>query len=185
VVKNQFFTKVIFPYSIRFKEKLRVDVMVYNYVDTKEALDVKVTLSDPDNKNSFRFFENECSSTASLDTKPSKPVKVPYDNARKVSFYIQAGSDGKEYEKIIRIRIEASAVTRHGEKYEDKMIRRLRVEPAGVKTYDIEVKNYNLKPEHGTRIDSILKNVTGTDEYPKFILKIAGDYLSEEEQEYE
>jgi len=179
VVKNEFFTKLVLPYSIRFKEKLRVDVMVYNYVDNKESLDVKVTLSDADNKASFRFFDKECSSTPSTETKPSKTVKVPYENGRKVSFYIQSGAERTKFEQIIRIRVDATATTRHGVTYQDKMIKKLKVEPIGVKVYDIEVKDYNLKPEQATKIDAISKNVTGTDEYPKFIVAIAGDYMTD------
>jgi len=178
VIKNEFFTKVDLPYSIRFTEKLRVDVMVYNYVETKEALDVNVIIFDAENKNSFRFFDTECSSTPSAEKKPSKTASVPHDNVRKVSFYIQAGSDRREYEKIIKLRIDTTATNRHGEKFEDKMIRRLNVEPVGVKTYDIEIKNHNLKNE--MKMDSVSKNGTGTDEYPKFIVEIAGDYLTDD-----
>jgi len=178
VVKNEFFTKVVLPYSIKFEEKLRVDIMVYNFVETKEALDVNVIIYDAENKNSFRFFDGECSSTPSNDTKPSQTVKVPYDNVRKVSFYIQGGSDRKDYEKTIKLRIEAKATTRHGEKFEDKMIRKLRVEPVGVKTYDIEIQNHNLKNE--TKIYSVSINIIDTDENPKFIIGISGDYLTDD-----
>ena len=178
IVKNQFFTKVVLPYSIRFKEKLRVDVMVYNYVDTKEALDVKVNIYDQDGKNSFRFFDNECSTTASTETKPSKTVKVPHDNARRVSFYIQSGADRTKFEQIIRIRVDATATTRHGDKFEDKMIKRLRVEPIGVKTYEVDPDSFNLKSK--TKSKALYKNVTNTDEYPKFIVEIAGDYLTDD-----
>ncbi|KAL7011371.1 hypothetical protein ACKWTF_014240 [Chironomus riparius] len=180
IVKNEFFTKLVLPYSIRFKEKLRVDVMVYNYVENKEALDVTVNMYDHDNKKSFRFFESACSTTASTATTMTKTVSVPHDNAKKVSFYIQSGAERTKFEQEIRIRVDATATSRHGTKYSDKMVKRLKVEPIGVKVYDIQTKNYNLKPSQATKIDSVKKNVTNDDEYPKFIVEIAGDYMTDD-----
>lgn len=179
-VKNQFFIKMVLPYSIRFKERLRVDVMVYNYVNTKETLDVTVSLFNTDNKNNVRFYDNECSSTASTNLKPTKTVSVPYDNARKVSFYIASGADRTKFEQLIKIRADASAVTRHGARYVDKILKKLKVEPIGVKTYEIESKSYNLKPTNPPVRHFMYKNVTNSDEYPKFIVEISGDYLTDD-----
>ncbi|CAG9810260.1 unnamed protein product [Chironomus riparius] len=180
IVKNQFFTKVVLPYSIRFKEKLRIDVMVYNYVESKEALDVKVSMFDYEGKSSFRFYDTECSTTASAETKPSKTVSVPYDNARRVSFYIQSGADRTKFEQLLKIRVDAVAKTRHGETLQDKLLKKLRVEPIGVKTYEVETESYSLKPSQAAKVKALYKNVTNSDEYPKFIVEVVGDFLTDD-----
>jgi len=180
IVKNQFFIKSMLPYSIRFKEKLRLDIMVYNYVDTKETLDVSVSMFDQEERNNFRFYDTECSSEPNTNTKPTKTVSVPHNNARKVSFYIVSGSDKTKFEQLLKIRVDASATTRHGTKYYDRILNKLRVEPIGVKTYEIQTKNYNLKKQNNDIAVITEKNDTNLDEYPKFIVEIAGDYLTDD-----
>ncbi|XP_070504804.1 thioester-containing protein 1 allele S3-like isoform X1 [Chironomus tepperi] len=183
-VKNQFFTKIVLPYSIRFKEKLRIDVMVYNYVDSQEPLDVTVKMWNGAAKNDemkeFRFYDTECSTTASTATSMSKTVKVPYDYAKKVSFFIQSGADRTEYAEMLKIRIDANGITSNGHKFVDKILKKLRVEPIGVKVYDIDVKNHILNKSSAPKIDTLKKNVTNGDEYPKFTVEIAGDYMTDD-----
>ncbi|XP_070504812.1 CD109 antigen-like [Chironomus tepperi] len=183
-VKNQFFTKIVVPYSIRFKEKLRIDVMVYNYVDSQETLDVTVKMLNGEKnetiKKEFRFYDTECSTTASTATTMSKTVKVPYDYAKKVSFFIQSGADRTEFAEMLKIRVDANGITRSGKNVSDKIIKKLRVEPIGVKVYDIEVKSFKLKENDAPKIETMTKNVTNGDEYPKFIVEIAGDYMTDD-----
>ncbi|XP_070504791.1 thioester-containing protein 1 allele S3-like [Chironomus tepperi] len=183
-VKNQFFTKIVLPYSIRFKEKLRIDVMVYNYVDSQETLDVTVKMLNGEKnetiKKEFRFFDTECSTTASTATTMSKTVKVPYDYAKKVSFFIQSGADRTEFAELLKIRVEASGTSRSGKNVGDSIIKKLKVEPIGVKVYDIEVKSFDLEEKDAPKIETLNKNVTNGDEYPKFIVEIAGDYMTDD-----
>ncbi|XP_070504792.1 thioester-containing protein 1 allele S3-like [Chironomus tepperi] len=183
-VKNQFFTKIVLPYSIRFKEKLRIDVMVYNYVDSQETLDVTVKMLNGEKnetiKREFRFYDTECSTTASTATTMSKPVKVPYDYAKKVSFFIQSGADRTEFVELLKIRVEAAGTSRSGKNVSDSIIKKLKVEPIGVKVYDIEVKSFDLEEKDAPKIETLNKNVTNGDEYPKFIVEIAGDYMTDD-----
>ncbi|XP_070504806.1 CD109 antigen-like [Chironomus tepperi] len=179
IVKNEFFTKVVLPYSIRYKEKLRIDVMVYNYIEKNEALDVTVMLTDFESKKSFRIFDSECSNTPIATDKPTKTVKVPFNNAKRVSFYIQSGNDKAKYEQTMKIRIDANGKTRDGTSYSDKMVKRLRVEPIGVKVYDITSDSFIVRKGH-EKVKELSKNVTNGDEYPKFIVEIAGDYLTDD-----
>jgi len=180
IAKSQFYIQTFFPFKIKFGEVIKVDVMVYNNINNKEALDVKVTIYDADNIKSLTFYDNECSSKPNNDTKPLKSIQVPYDNVRRVSFYIQANSDKTAYTKFIRIRIDSNAITQNGEVYMDKKMRGLRVEPIGVKNYQITSKSYNL--EQGKILQDIfsLQDKINSEEYPKITFEVAGDYLTDD-----
>jgi len=179
VVKTQFYIQAISPYIIKFGEIIKVDVMVYNYVDNREALDVKITMFDSEKLNSLKFYDSECSLTPNNETKPSKTIKVPNENARKVSFYIQPTSSQQNFEERIKIRIDAIATSRHGERFEYKMIKSLRVEPVGVKTFNVISENYNLAKNSKEIVHYIENDLVNKEEHKRYITEVAGDYLTE------
>lgn len=179
IVKNQFYIQAFLPYKIKFGEIIKVDVMVYNYVNNREALDVKITMFDSEKLNTFKFYDSECSLTPSNETKPSKTIKVQNENARKVSFYIQPTSSKQNFEERIKIRIDAIATSRHGERFEYKMIKSLRVEPVGVKTFNVISENYNLAKNSMEIVDYIENDLVNNDGYKRYITEVSGDYLTE------
>ena len=178
IVKNEFFMKIFLPYSIRFKEILRLDIYVYNYINNGKSLEVNVTLK---NDNQFQFVQyNGCDVTYYSAVYSSQTVTVSHNDVRKVSFYIKSRTDKAEYEQRIIIFTKAVGVDNDNQEYVDTMRTFLSVEPIGVKIYDIETKNKKLvktlKP-----IEVINQaNLTKYEEsHPRFSVAISSDYLSE------
>ncbi|CAG9810263.1 unnamed protein product [Chironomus riparius] len=180
IVKSQFFIRMNLPFVIRFKEKLKVDVMIHNYLGINETLDVNVDMYDHDGHNRFKFFETACSTTASTVKKMTKTVGVPYDEPKIVSFYIQSGTNETYIYQEFKIRVDASATSSRGDTYSDGVLKKLKVEPVGIKIYSYENKKFNVKPSQVPHVDRMQKEVTKSDEYSRFFVNIAGDFMTDE-----
>lgn len=77
---------------------------------------------------------------------------------------------------MLRIRIDAIGKTKNGEPYKDSMIKELRVEPIGVKAYDITSQSFRLRTNEPKDIS--FKRESSYD-FPKFKVVIGGDYLTD------
>jgi len=99
VVKKNFFTKLSLPYSIRYKEKLRVDIVIHNYIDPKENLTVDVTMFERGPKKHLKFYDNLCATTPNSIREPVETVTVESFQVKRVSFYIQSNSGNEEFEQ--------------------------------------------------------------------------------------
>lgn len=102
-VKNQFFTQLSIPYSIRYGEKLRLDIIIHNYVNSEETLTVDVELYEivEGKKSSLQYFKNQCDVDPMQSVRPNQSISVPYNQVRRVSFYVQSKS-GKD-EQFVQI----------------------------------------------------------------------------------
>lgn len=187
VVKNQFFIQVLLPYSVRFKEPFRVDVLVHNYVDTSESLNVTVSISG---SNDFiRFYENKCSKIPSVDKILTKSITVPENNVKRVSFYLHAGNDRQEILEHAELKIDTIAQAENGDIFNDKVTKKLNVEGSEIKKYIIEHEYHILKSTSSVINIPLSKNVSSDEKYPKFSVEITGAHLTDElknaELEYE
>ena len=63
-------------------------------------------------------------------------------------------------------------------KVEDIMTRKLKIEPVGIKTYEIESKSFRLSSKINNTYDEI-KNYDASNGFPKIRFAISGDYLSD------
>ncbi|KAL7011301.1 hypothetical protein ACKWTF_014218 [Chironomus riparius] len=185
-VKNDFFLKMILPYSIKFEEVFRLDILAHNYLKIKSPINVKVELYDPDLKE-FEFVEYEGTTpTFKRVKKSAQTVTVPHSNLKKVSFYIRprsSNNQGQGYPRFMILRIYGEAKDSKGNVYKDIVSKKLRVEPAGIKIYQIENKVYELDGSKDHHYEITLGSVqnleqTGID-YPKITMAVAGDYLTD------
>jgi len=186
IVKNQFFIDMILPYSIRFQEIFRLDILVYNYIDTKQQLEANIELSSSGGKE-FEFVEYQGDHPVFKNNKKqSKSVTVPHSTLKKVSFYIRRLPNNKKtegFEKFMKIFVYGSATDKKGNIYKDNVKKKLRVEPAGVKVYQILNKVYELDgsrdQKHEISIGSVEQLAEDFAGFPKVSLVIAGDYLTD------
>ncbi|CAG9810251.1 unnamed protein product [Chironomus riparius] len=174
IAKKPFFTKLSVPYSIRYQEKLRLDIMVYNYIDSNERLEVTVKIRE-EGLQSLIFYDSLCSTTPSTNRSPSKTVAVRNQEAKRVSFYIQSNSQNDKIKQFPTINIKAKGRTPRGKTFEDNMSKPIRIEKIGVKTYDVESKSHRLKPKE-LKEDIVSINIKG--DFPKIRVAISGDYLT-------
>ncbi|KAL7011283.1 hypothetical protein ACKWTF_014214 [Chironomus riparius] len=175
-VKNEFFIKVNLPYSIRYKEVLKLDVLIYNYVESYEQLQVTFDLKKNSNFQVVRYSSN-C--TALVDQNNIWTALVQPMQVQKVSFYIQAGSvDSSDFEakmSTIKLLMTAIGTTESGITYKDIIEEELRVEPIGLRLYDITDSKFYLDKSSTSR----KFEYTGADEYSRFSAIVSGDYLSD------
>lgn len=184
-VKNQFFIELVKPYSVRYNETLRLDILVYNYAKSGKELTVKVDLHNIKGVQ-FEIIEyTGCNPTSRKNVKTvTKTIKVPHEMVKKVSFYIlpnlKTVSAQKNFFKFTNIRVDATATAPGEDNLKDTIKEKLLVEPIGVKTYDITNKNYLLKSGHKPNKNHQKIDFTNNErEYPRIKLAISGDYLSD------
>jgi len=80
---------------------------------------------------------------------------------------------------IIKIKIEATATAKYGSRLEYKMIKSLRIEPIGVKTFNVISENYNFAKNSKEIVHYIENDLVNKDEHKRYITEVTGDYLTE------
>lgn len=184
-VKNELFMKMIIPYSIRFNEVFRLDILVYNYANDKSPLDVKVDLYSKINEiEQFEFIEYQGDQPTVINTpKMTKSVTVPHSNLKKVSFFIRPRVNKNREKGFVRLYAYGNAKDKNGKNIKDKVQKKLRVESAGVKIYDIHNKIYELdgskEQTHQISVGSVQQLSENFDDFPKMSMAVAGDFLTD------
>lgn len=184
-VKNQFFLELSLPYSVRYNETLRLDVLVFNYAETEKELTVQVDLHNLKGVQ-FDFIEySGCNAIGQKNDRiESKIINVPHEMVKRVSFYIKPNlktiSAQKGFLKFTKIRVDAKVISPNDLDLKDSITTKLRVEPIGVKIYDISTKSHQLVPNKDPKYDHQKIVLTdNTSEYPRMKLAISGDFLSD------
>ncbi|KAL7011093.1 hypothetical protein ACKWTF_014086 [Chironomus riparius] len=93
-VKMNFFIKINLPYSIRYKEILQVDVLVYNYVEKSKKLTVDVKLENLDKKHpktgatikEFEFIDQNSCTQSKKDSETRSNIEVQERTVKKFHF---------------------------------------------------------------------------------------------------
>ncbi|CAG9810781.1 unnamed protein product [Chironomus riparius] len=182
-VMNEFFVEINLPYSIKFKEVLRLDILVFNYVESRDNLDVDVHLINA-NGNQFQFIEYSkvkgvCTAIPNDNLISSTFTKVPYTAVKKVSFYIRSSVvEGKSNNipKELDIIVRATASGRYLRTYEDSVEKKLLVEPVGVRDYSIFTEDYVL---NGEKTQELTHHANFTDGLTGLDVIVGGDYLGD------
>jgi len=123
IVKYQFYIHALMPSTVKLGEIAKADVMIYNYVESKEALNVKVAMYFQKNINNFKFYDSKDSPRNR--TRHSTTINVPYNDVRKISFYFQSSLEGGNFEG--KTMIVATATNRLGKQFVDKILRVLQI----------------------------------------------------------
>ncbi|XP_070504802.1 CD109 antigen-like [Chironomus tepperi] len=182
VVKNEFFIKFSLPYSIRHKEVLKIDILVFNYIKSNQEVNAKVYLINSKGTE-FQFVEyanknNSCVPSYNNNRHSSKDLTIPGTDMKKVSFYIRSNPSDTDFssEKFKNIRFYAEGTDKKGKKYKDAAQKKLRIEPIGVKLYDIDTATHVLS---GNRAMTVFENSSNKSDTSTQCI-ISGDYLSDE-----
>lgn len=152
-VRNNFFIKFDLPYSIRTKEILKIDVLVFNYLNNAQPIDVKVVMKNPNIKE-FQFVEygkngTSCEPIFNNKTQIMQNVKVPKLEMKKLSYYVRVNVkvDKSNEERIFKILCAALATDSSGTKYKDAVRRSLKVKPVGVKLQTVQPYDFIIEDQ--------------------------------------
>lgn len=150
-VRNDFFIKFDLPYSIRTNEILKIDVLVFNYLNEAQTIDVKVMMKNPDIKE-FQFVDygkngKSCEPIFNNKTQVIQNIKVPKLEMKKLSYYVRVNvkGDRSNEERIFKIHCLALATASSGTKYKDSVKRSLKVRPVGVKFQTVQPYDFIIK----------------------------------------
>jgi hypothetical protein len=185
IVKNEFFMKMILPYSVRFNEIFRLDILLYNYVETKSQLKVRVNIYNKvKNVEQFEFIEYQGNQPiVSNSSKMTNSATVLHSNLKKVSFFIRPRVNKLHNPGYVQIYAFGEAVEKSGTIHKDKLRKNLRVEAAGVKIYDIRNKIYELdgsRDQHHEISSGNIEELTlDSAGFPKISMAVAGDFLTD------
>lgn len=181
IVKNEFFIKFSLPYSIRHKEVLKIDVLVFNYIKNNKEVSTKVTLINSKGTE-FQFVEysninGSCIPSYNSNRQFFKELTIPGTGMKRVSFYIRSVPTDTDFssEKLKNIRFYAEAIDKKGRKYKDAAQKKLRIEAIGVKIYDINTATHVL---NGNRETTVFENNSNRSDSSTQCI-VSGDYLSD------
>jgi len=151
IVRNDFCIKFSLPYSIRFKEILRIDVLIFNYLDDDKPLNVKLIIRNQDIKE-FQFVEygkngELCEPTYNNMTQILQSVKVPRMEMRKLSYFIRVNLKEDNEETSSRIQALAVATDSKGKIHRDGVQKTLKVKPLGVKVQNVRSFDFVVENE--------------------------------------
>ncbi|CAG9810246.1 unnamed protein product [Chironomus riparius] len=180
LVKNDFFIKFSLPYSLRYKEILRIDVMVFNHNRNNQKVAAKIKMLNLRNDltQPFEFVEyDNCTAMFNTNRNMIHEIEVPSAGIKKVSFYIRSSPTDNDFtkEKYINIIVTAEATDKSNNKFKDSVRKSLRIANFGVKLMDIHSVGYTLS---GNKFNSVF-STNNSDTYTNSYCVVSGDYLSE------
>lgn len=185
-VKNEFFIKMMLPFSIRFKEELGLNILIYNYAEHKKPITVSISLHNDDKHFQFvEFSKSQQRCTPSYNYKNITTISnivVPPSGVKKVRFYIRSHPDFNKFKGLYKeIALLANAEGVYGGKiYVDKVKRKLKIEQFGVKQFDLNQQSLKLvKNKAQTWMPIIAEPDNTTGEFSRISSFVTADYLSD------
>lgn len=155
VVSQNFFVELNLPYSIRFGEVLKLEVIVFNFYKKQDTLHPKVTVysrnlgrnddgasansDEIDNESEFDFYEGSSvngicklkkSITENDEEESSQVIQVNPNSGTKVHFFIKPRRAGS-----INITVKAEFTNKRKKNVFDEVVRNLTVEHEGITQY--------------------------------------------------
>lgn len=149
-VFQEFFIKLLLPFSIRFGEVLRIEVTVFNFITRQKGpIEVEVKMFT---EGDFEFVEattvgKTCRVSNLKENFIMKTLKVDAGSGGLTFFLIRATALGE-----IKLKVKASA-----EGFEDEVEQFLRVESEGMTHYRNEPKLFDLRNSSFVSFDFELK----------------------------
>ena len=137
-IDHKIILKTILPSSIRYMEVTKVEVMIYNNINSKNPLDVEINLTNDSKHSKFRFFNNNLD--PKIATELTEVITVPNDQPKLFSFYIHT-EDKINLNDILNIKIIASVIS---ENYQCFLTKRVKVDPPLARIYHEDTNSYTL-----------------------------------------
>lgn len=153
VVSNQFFVSLNLPYSMRFGEILKLDIIVFNMMNNPQEIDANVEIiKSVAGKEQFKVveFKTPGSCGVSLNNQNTKTIKIPHRAGSRTFFQIDPSVIGR-----MKIRVKVST-TVGGVLHQDAVEREIIVENEGISYYITD----NHEIDYKTRNSSTLPTRT-------------------------
>jgi hypothetical protein len=148
IATQEFFVKMSLPYSIKFGEILKIDLVVFNYVKSGNDLKVKLKLFDDD----FSIVELKNAETCEIID-----VSSNQDNAGEISFELALNSGitksfyikPTEQKRKINLKVKALATETQNrrKRYSDAIEKTLNVIHEGATHYKGEMKTFDFSTQ--------------------------------------
>ncbi|CAG9810266.1 unnamed protein product [Chironomus riparius] len=133
--------EIILP-EIRYMELTKVDVMIYNNINSRMPLNVELNMISNCDRCDFKVYNDKCGTSDSVFP---KIISVPHATARLFSFYTQTSSNLRNLNDLLHLKLKASIKSENNECFLTKSVN---VKSPTVKTYDIETNKFNLRPSN-------------------------------------
>lgn len=182
IVKNSFFLDMNLPYSIRYTEVLKLEILVFNYIDTKEEVTVDLKLNNLNDGMEFQFVDYSSSCTPSYHdgSVATAKVKVPTNGASTVNFYIRSHPSNNKFDinkqKTMTIDIEATTKSSDWTTYKDHVQKKLIVDPVGVKVYMVSSDFFKLD---GGTTNPHIQQTNYSQDLSNIDVIVTGDFLTD------
>lgn len=182
IVMEEFFVELNLPYSIRYTEVLKLDILVFNYVDTRDTITVDLKLNNINDGMEFQFvdYSSDCKPSYHDGSVASTKVTVGPNGMSTSHFYIRSHPNNNEFngkkQKLMTLDVEATAKSASGRTYRDHMQKKLIVDPVGIKVYMVLSDFFKL--EGGTTTPHI-QEANFTQDLSNTDVIMTGDFLTD------
>ena len=182
IVMEEFFLEINLPYSIRYTEVLKLDVLDFNYVNTKETINVDLTLNNLNDGMEFQFVDYTPDCTASYHDGASASLKVTVEanGVSTVHFYIRSNPQNSEFDdmkqKLMTLDVEATAKSSSGRTYRDHLQQKLIVDPVGIKVYMVMSDFFKLD---GETTNPHVQTANFSEDLSNIDVVVTGDFLTD------
>lgn len=148
-IKIKFFMEINLPYSVRFKETIRIDVLTHFYSENVEYVNATVALFSSIGFSFVNYTkENNICFLSKIDKKlQGRALIIPNRSVKRASFYIQPIENSTDSNIIRNIKMSffAKGIDSNGSIFYDRIIKYLRVEPFGIREVKVNPFNGELK----------------------------------------
>ncbi|KAL7011176.1 hypothetical protein ACKWTF_014135 [Chironomus riparius] len=182
IVMEEFFLEMNLPYSIRYTEVLKLDILIFNYVDTKETITVDLKLNNLNDGMEFQFvdYSSDCTASYHDGTEATAKSSVEANGVSTVHFYIRSHPLNNEFDelkqKLMTLDIEATAKSTDGRTYRDHVQKKLIVDPVGIKVYMVMSDFFKLD---GETTNPNIQTANFSQDLSNIDVVVTGDFLTD------
>jgi hypothetical protein len=182
IVMEEFFVEMSLPYSIRYTEVLKIKLLVFNYIDTRETITVDLKLNNLNDGMEFQFVDYSpfCEPTYHDGTSATVKVTIEANGVSTAYFYIRSHPLNNDFDgsrpKTMTLDVEATAKSSSGRTYRDHMRKELIIDPIGVKIYTVLSDFFKLD---GGTTNPYIQQANFSQDLNNIDVIVTGDYLTD------
>lgn len=182
-VMKEVFVELKLPYSIRYTEVLKLEILVHNYVSTREQIHVDLKLNNLNNGKEFQFvdYSSSCSPSFHEGTVASSKFTVPAYEVKLVYFYIRSHPSNNVFDeqksKLMALDVEVTATTFSGRFHRDHIRKQLIVDSLGMKVYKVQSDFFKL--EGGIENSKFQPKANFSQGLSNIDVVVTGDFLTD------
>lgn len=185
IVSQEFFVELNLPYSLRFGEILKLEVIVFNFLRQELAQTISPSLKiisideqakEPTDKEQFEFLEfpdlsSGCQTRRIQSSTLTTILNVTHRTGARYNTYIRPLK-----KKKIKIRAEAS-VTVGGRTFIDKIVKEIVVENEGIAFYDVQNHEFLFNTPNTSSLNISFKATDTIESAIELTVVVSGDMM--------